>query len=231
MSEEVIVEAVPSTEQEQTQTPEVVASPESGTEQTTQEVDTAPQEKPKNDWVQRRIDQLTREKYEEKRAREAAETQLREYQQPAEGTQPTTVPDVYKAAEQIVKQREFDAACNKVFESGTAEFPDFESSLKTFGMLGGATPTFLEAVTAMDEGHKVIHYLGQNPEAAEKLLSLPPMRMAMELTRIEAKLSKAPPVSRAPSPITPLGGKSAPVEPEEFGSTAEYIAWKKAHKK
>jgi len=226
----------PTASTEQAQQPASEVSTEPGAEQTAVAVE--PTEKPKNDWVQRRIDQLTREKHEEKRQREALEAQLRTYQQPAQGQQqpaqqPAAQPDVVKAAEQLLKQRDFDAACNKVFDAGKTEFPDWDSSLKTFQMLGGASPDFLEAVTAMDAGHKVLHHLGQNPEAAERLLSLPPLRMAIELARLEATVGKStpPPVSSAPAPITPVGGKSAPVEPEEFASTADYIAWKKRNRK
>jgi len=226
----------PTSSTEQAQQPASEVSTEPGAEQTAVAVE--PTEKPKNDWVQRRIDQLTREKHEEKRQREALEAQLRTYQQPAQGQQqpaqqPAAQTDVVKAAEQLLKQRDFDAACNKVFDAGKTEFPDWDSSLKTFQMLGGASPDFLEAVTAMDAGHKVLHHLGQNPEAAERLLSLPPLRMAIELARLEATVGKStpPPVSSAPAPITPVGGKSAPVEPEEFASTADYIAWKKRNRK
>ncbi|VVE31533.1 hypothetical protein PEP31012_03704 [Pandoraea eparura] len=236
-AQQVEVENVtPTASTEQAQQPVTETSTEPGTEQTAAAVEPTAQEKPKNDWVQRRIDQLTREKHEEKRQREALEAQLRQYQQPATDQSSAANPpvqDVYKAAEQLVKQREFDSACNKVFEAGKTEFPDWDSSLKTFGMLGGASPEFLEAITSMDAGHKVLHHLGQNPEDAERLLSLPPLRMALELARLEStvKQTKAAPVSNAPAPITPVGGKSAPVEPEEFASTADYIAWKKRQKK
>lgn len=236
-AQQVAVEDVtPTASTEQAQQPVTEVSAEPGAEQTAAAVEPTAQDKPKNDWVQRRIDQLTREKHEEKRQREALEAQLRQYQQPATDQSSAANPpvqDVYKAAEQLVKQREFDSACNKVFEAGKTEFPDWDSSLKTFGMLGGASPEFLEAITSMDAGHKVLHHLGQNPEDAERLLSLPPLRMALELARLEStvKQTKAAPVSNAPAPITPVGGKSAPVEPEEFASTADYIAWKKRQKK
>ncbi|HDR9033750.1 TPA: hypothetical protein QDB07_001207 [Burkholderia vietnamiensis] len=195
---------------------------------------TSQQEKPKNDWVQRRIDQLTREKHEEKRLREAAEARVRELQPTTEVTtaQPMTAEQVRAEAARLVAQEKFDAACNTVFDAGKAEFPDWDASLRTFQMLGGAPQEFLEAVTSMDAGHKVLHHLGQNPEEAERLLSLPPLRMALELARLESTVGQAKPapVSQAPAPITPVGGKSAPVEPQEFASTADYIAWRKRNR-
>jgi hypothetical protein len=228
-------ETVTPTELEQAQQPAEVST-EPGAEQTAAAVEQPQQEKPKSDWVQRRIDQLTREKHEEKRQREALEAQLRQLQPQTEhqpGQQMT--PDQIRAeAKRLIQQEKFDEACNSVFDAGKKEFSaEWDSSLRTFQMLGGAPAEFLEAVTAMDHGHKVLHALGQDPEAAERLLSLPPLRMALELARLEAKVAQASPpkqVSKAPAPITPVGGKSAPVEPAEFGSTAEYIAWKKRNK-
>lgn len=192
------------------------------------------QDKPKNDWVQRRIDQLTREKHEEKRQREALEARLREFQPDATtpAAQPMTADQVRAEATRLIAQEKFDAACNKVFDAGKTEFPDWDASLRTFQMLGGASQDFLEAVTSMDAGHKVLHHLGQNPEEAELLLSLPPLRMALELARLESTVGQAKPapVSQAPAPISPVGGKSAPVEPQEFASTADYIAWRRRNR-
>jgi hypothetical protein len=225
----------PTASTEQAQQPAEVST-EPGAGQTTEAVEQTQQEKPKNDWVQRRIDQLTREKHEEKRQREALEQQLQQYRQPAEQTQQPnqrqmSADDVRAEAKRLIQQEKFDDACNKVFDAGKTEFPDWDSSLRTFQMLGGASPEFLEAVTAMDAGHKVLHHLGQNPETAERLLSLPPLRMALELARLESTVGQAKPkpVSNAPAPINPIGGRSAPVEPEEFATTADQIAWWKKH--
>ena len=228
-------DVTPTASTEQAQQPVTENSTDPGTEQTAAAVDPTAQEKPKNDWVQRRIDQLTREKHEEKRQREALEARLRELQPPTEQqpAQQLTPEQIREEAKRLIQQEKFNEACNKVFDAGKSEFQDWDASLKTFGMLGGATPEFLEAVTSMDAGHKVLHHLGQNPDEAERLLSLPPLRMALELARLESKVGQAKPapVSNAPAPITPIGGKSAPVEPEEFGSTADYIAWRKRNRK
>jgi hypothetical protein len=225
----------PTASTEQAQQPAEIST-EPGAGQTTEAVEQTQQEKPKNDWVQRRIDQLTREKHEEKRQREALEQQLRQYQQPADNSQQPpqrqmSADEVRAEAKRLIQQEKFDDACNKVFDAGKSEFQDWDSSLRTFQMLGGASPDFLEAITAMDAGHKVLHHLGQNPEVAERVLSLPPLRMALELARLESTVGQAKPkpVSNAPAPINPIGGRSAPVEPEEFATAAEQIAWWKKH--
>lgn len=229
MTEEVLSTEAPAevvvTPTEQVQAPESTAQT-SGTEQT--EVAEKPKDSaPKGDWVQRRIDQLTREKHEANRRAEEAEARAAQVAPTAATPTAATPKDIDRAVEQRLRQRDFDSACNKVFEAGKKEFPDFDSSLKTFQMLGGAPAEFLEAVTSLDNGHKVLQHLGQDPDAASHLLSLSPLKMALELARLETSLGKAPSVSKAPAPITPIGSKSAPVEPDEFKSTAEYIAWRK----
>jgi flagellar biosynthesis GTPase FlhF len=228
------VEAVTPTEQEQAQLP-VEVDTESGAVQTAGAEEQQAQ-KPKHEWVQRRINQLANERKEALLRAEAAEARLRESspnQQPE--SRPMTQDEIRAEAKRLVQQERFDESCNKVFDAGKTEFGgEWDSSLKTFQMLGGASPDFLEAITSMDNGHKVLHALGQDPETAERILSLPPLRMALELARLEAKAGTSAPtpkqVSKAPAPITPVGGKSAPVEPAEFASTAEYIAWKKRNK-
>jgi hypothetical protein len=236
-NEETAVEAQAGTptEQEQAQQPASEVSTEPGAEQTAEHVEQQSQEqqKPKNDWVQRRIDQLTREKHEAIRRAEAAEARGREQGDGQHSnTQQRQPTDIDAAVEARLREREFNSACNKVFEAGKSEFAsEWDSSLRTFAMLGGAPNEFLDAITSMENGHKVLHALGQDPEAAERVLSLPPLRMALELARIETKVGQAKPqsVSKAPPPINPIGGRSAPVEPAEFATTAEQIAYWKKH--
>jgi len=235
--ENTLQEAVTPTELEQAQQTAQEAASESVAEQPTEQVEQTQQQEPQpKSWTERRIDRLTWEKNEEKRQREAAEARLRELQ-PQAATQPgqALTPDQIRVeAKRLIEQERFDDACNKVFDAGKTDFGnEWDSSLRTFQMLGGASPDFLQAITSMDHGHKVLHALGQDPETAERVLSLPPLRMALELARLEAKVSQSAPkpqVSKAPAPITPVGGKSAPVEPAEFASTADYIAWKRRQK-
>jgi hypothetical protein len=223
----------PTASTEQAQQPAEVST-EPGAGQTAEQIEQqTQQEKPKNDWVQRRIDQLTREKHEALRRAADAEARASQGQQNGEqSAKPMTREEIRAEATRMLQEEKFNDACNKVFDAGKGEFGnEWDSSLRTFQMLGGASPEFLEAVTAMDAGHKVLHHLGQNPEVAERLLSLPPLRMALELARLESTVGQAKPkpVSNAPAPINPIGGRSAPVEPEEFATAAEQIAWWKKH--
>lgn len=228
------------TDTEQAHTP-ADTSTESGTEQTAQGTE-QPQEapKPKTDWAQRRIDQLTREKHEERRQREALAARLAQYQQPTE--QPSGQQPVPQDIDQLVEQRaaqrladqNFNQACNRVFQEGVKADPNFETNLRVLKSVGEIGREFLEVVTDMDEGHKVLNHLGANPDEADRILSLPPLKQARELAKLEATLGKAappPPVSKAPAPITPVGSKAAPIDPDSFATTEDYIAWRKQNRK
>ena len=227
------LETATPTDQEQAHTSEEVSQvtdtgqTAEGTEQPQEPKETP---KPKTDWAQRRIDQLTREKYEERRQREALEQQIAAQRPPAEqGQQPPATADAIRAeAQRIVAQERFNDACNRVFQAGVKESPEFETNLRTLQTVGEVSRDFLEAITEMDAGHKVLNHLGANPEVAERVLAMPPMKQAMELARIEASIAKSapPPVSKAPPPITPVGGRASPVEPENE-TVEQYIARRK----
>lgn len=167
-------------------------------------------------WFERRIGELTREKYEARRAaedatRRAQELEARIAQQP-QGEQPQTA-DVMSIAERIANERlaerEYEKAASSVVEQGKSEFPDFQRSIANLTMLG-MDDNFVQVAIDSEAPHKVIHYLGQeaNLDEAARILSLPPAKQARELARLEYKLNQPPPpkpVSKAPAPINPIG--------------------------
>ncbi len=170
-------------------------------------------------WVERRLGQLTAEKHEQRRAREAAEAEvvtLRERvaklfkpdqggEQPAnpapkpEATAPLSAAEidalVNKRAGEIESAKSFNKACDDVHERGTKEFgDDFESARKVLVSAYGediqSKPEFLQAIVANPDGHKVFYELGRNPQEAERILALAPVPMAVEISRLAASLSK-----------------------------------------
>lgn len=207
--------AVTPTEQVAEQVQEQVDGTSEATAEIVEETPEQAEEKAKKEpWFQKRIGELTREKYEAKRAAETAAQeakQLREYyEQVQQGNQPEGGPDVEsyvqaKAAE-MVAERGFNEACNKVFETGKAEFPDFERSVSNLQMVG-MNRDFLEVVSSSDAGHKVLNHLGNDLDEAARIAAMPPLQMARELTRLEYKLgqTQTKPVSKAPAPINPIG--------------------------
>ena len=205
-------------EQEAT-TVDEVTSPEATTGDEGETPETAEEKAKKEPWFQKRIGELTREKYEAKRAAENAahEAQkMREYvAQLQQGNQPDGGLDVEsyvtsKAAE-LVAERSFNESCNKVYETGKAEFPDFDQSVSNLQMVG-MNRDFLEIVSSSDAGHKVLNHLGNDLDEAARISALPPLQMARELTRLEYKLNQpqSKPVSKAPAPIKPIGAGGSP---------------------
>lgn len=202
---------------------------EQTTETTSQEASPNPEpekakEKSAPTWVQRRIDQLTSEKWEERRAREQIEAEnqrlraMFEAQQRGEEVPPQrqAAPfndDVVRAkAEELVRAKQFNDDCNRAYEAGKSEYPDFDDTLRNYQMLGGLPPALVEAALATEKPHEVLYRLGKDPEEAARVMSMAPTRMAVELAKIAyANPSKPKPVSKAPAPITPVDSAGAKV--------------------
>lgn len=171
---------------------------------------------------QARIDELTREKYEERRKREALEAEIealraaqqrgQEGEQPAKRTDDvvpaSVVPElVQREAEKIAAQRQFDNDCNLAFMKGKAAHEDFEDALSTFGSLGGLQRDVVEDALATDAAHDVLYALGKDPDEAARILKLPRAKRIAEFTKMTLKAAPAAkPVSRAAAPIKPVGG-------------------------
>jgi len=185
------------------------------------------QEPKRTPWFQTRIDELTRARHEERRRADEAQQQALRFQQQLTALQQGYQPDqqqpqhqgqevdVHTLAQQeatrMVADQRFNEQCNKVYRDGMAAFPDFGQSVANLQMLG-AGREFLELATSSDAGAKLLHHLGTDLDETARLLMLPPVQMARELTRLEFKLGQpaAPkPISKAPAPITPLGSSAS----------------------
>lgn len=219
-------EAVETSATETAPAPDTEQDPQSKEEETP-----APKHKP---WFQERIDQLTREKHEARREAESYRTIVDSLNR-GERTEANPNVDVDALANtkavELVKAQQFNDKCNAVYTSGTTEFSDFDQTLANFSMLGGLPSHVLEAVTQLPDAHKVLHSLGQDMDAAARILSLPPVPMAVELAKLSLSPRKTAPVSNAPRPITPIDGapKGEP-DPEKMGYK-EWEEWREAQLK
>lgn len=200
---------------------------------------------------QRRIDGLTREKWEERRLRIAAETRTKELEDklaaasapaPAAGATGAAAPIVAPApvnldnlvnerVAQLRKQEDFNSRCTDLNILGVKEFSDFRTAIDNFNIFGGlgAHPSVVQIAIALPDGHKVLHHLGSNLDEAGRILALPPMLQAMELTKLSAQM-KTNHISGAPAPISPLGGGSpnptvGPDANGDFPDQASFRAW------
>lgn len=208
------------------ETPAIENAPETGTEQTPEDAENLPEEPKRKPWFQERIDQLTREKYEERRRSETLEARLADTLADPEKARAAPPVDIDEVVNQRLAARQFDDKCNEVYSSGKSEFGDFDDTLGNFRMLGGIPQQVLEAVTQLPDAHKVLYALGQNMDEAARIVNLAPVPMAMALAKLAMSPVKAKPVSNAPPPIRPIDGTAKSTSSPDDMSTAEWIKWR-----
>jgi len=232
------------------QTAESLAAPEQAIETNTEAVqqgeqqagsqEAEQQQGKKHDspeWAQRRINELTRKRYEQQARADYLEREverLRATRQEADETQqPARQEDVEARAERLAEQkiaaRQQEAKIVELRSNGTKEFKaEFDTAMSTLQSLGAMDNdpqaiAFSAAVLESDVPHKVLHYLGTNPDEATRILSLSPVQQARAIGLIEARLATATPnppsVSKAPPPVKPVGSRSsAPTSLEHLPS-------------
>jgi hypothetical protein len=223
---------------EQVHEPVENQSTEATTEQPAEVVETPEEKAKKEPWFQKRIGELTREKYEAKRQADTAaqevqqvRDQLARLQQGDTTQQP--VGDVQtlvkQEAQRMVAEQTFNETCNKVYAAGKAEFPDFDQAVANLQMVG-VSRDFIELATTSDAGAKLLHHLGTDLDEAARIAALSPVQMARELTKLEFKLGQktVKPVSNAPAPISPIAGtKGGSKDPAEM-TDAEFANWRRS---
>ena len=115
-------------------------------------------------------------------------------------------PQVFQAeVQRQAQQIAFNKECDAVAAKGQAEYQDFPKAMQEYVALGGLTQPFLEAVLATDEPHKVLYELSKDKDKAFSIISLPPVRQAVEIAKFAGKLSSS---GNAPTPV--VRGTSAP---------------------
>jgi hypothetical protein len=238
MSDMTVVENLapePVVEDEAVTTPPVdeTAAPETADTDTTDdgEGDEQPRDekgKFKGDGVQKRIDELTR-------ARREAERQVEYWRGVATQTAPVEAadkpsrdqfadPDYYvealaewKAEQAVTKVQQQQAAQAAEHArqaswaareaEAKATMPDYDAVVPTSTV--PVKPHVVDALMDSEAGPALVYHLAKNPDVAERLNGMSPMRAAIELGRLETTLTapvvKAP--SNAPAPITPLNAQ------------------------
>jgi hypothetical protein len=86
-----------------------------------------------------------------------------------------------------------------------------------------------EVILQSDAGPDIAYYLKSNPTEMQRIASKPWAMQAKELGRLEERLAAgAVTVSRAPKPVTPVGGAAASgaVDPEKL-SMDDWVKWRR----
>jgi len=117
------------------------------------------------------------------------------------------------------------------FQAKAEEFamttPDFDEV--AFNPSLPVTDVMADALNLSDKGPEILYYLGKHPDEAARISRLSPVQSALEIGRLEAKLSLPQPrtVTKAPPPINPLSGGqgSLSVDPDKMTSD-EWRKWR-----
>lgn len=197
-------------------------------EETEEEVEAAPEEEeepkkpalPKG--VQKRIDKITRQRYEAERQVQELQQQLaqRPEPQPASTEKPTLEQFDYDDAkymealtdwkvEQALEARKQKEAETQQRSQQDQIYQEFESKRQHTLVQGiqayedfedvvldnpnlVITPQMAGIITDSEVGHEVAYHLGNNPDEAAKIAQLPPLKQAAAVAKIEARLSVKP---------------------------------------
>lgn len=219
--------------------------------QATSGVDTQ-QPKPKRDGgFQRRIDALTREKYQleaalraEREARQQpaqqpkGEPKREQFESYEEFIEARAAHVAEKAAEQRIaraneeqrRQTEVQRA-QSLAETWQAkqdkardEIEDYDDVVASSS--APVTAAMRDSIMESDIGPKLLHHIASHPEDAERISKLSPASQAREIGRLEAALLAPKPQPKAPEtrPIEPVGsGGGAPAGPSDKQSIKDWM--------
>lgn len=226
-------------------------------EETEESTDDKP-EKLKKSGIQKRVDQLTWKLREEERQRQELQAKLQQYEQrppePAKSVEFPTLESVdydeekYQAAvakyyetqadtalsrreqqrAEEAQQRELSEKISEFHAKGAKIADDYEE-LVTNNQSLPVTEAMRDALIAIDKGPEVLYHLASNPDDIFRIANLSPYAQAVEIGRLEARLSlpRSNKPSSAPPPVKPLtaGGESVSKNPDEM-TTKQWLAWR-----
>lgn len=99
-----------------------------------------------------------------------------------------------------------------LFAKGEDAFEDFTEVASNKHL--PVSETMTDALLESEDGHKVLYYLGQNPDEAGRIANLNDVAQVRELTKLELQLSKpastAKKPTRASEPMKPVKGGGSP---------------------
>jgi len=124
--------------------------------------------------------------------------------------------------------QELDEICEK----GRTKYADFNELVLTDDFK--FSDAELAAILLSDTAEDVLYYLGKHPEEAAEIAKLPPLKVAHEFGKIEARLHAPPPRKRttnAPEPITPVKTTGVTEKALEDMNPREYRAARESGRK
>lgn len=191
----------------------------------------APTSEEEKSAVQKRINAMTKEKYELKQKLAAAEAKLASQPVDPLTVTPETLQDlVHKEATRLAQETNFNNRCNSIFTEAVSKLPTFAEDINTLNSIGlVANKDLFDSVVESDVAADILVYLADNLEEAENLINLPVRSMYRELAKLEVKLADTPivakkPVSKAPAPIKPVASRGVVTEIDVEKNPSAWIA-------
>ncbi len=106
-----------------------------------------------------------------------------------------------------------ERAYNERVEKFLDDQPDFSKVVSQTDI--PLNQTMIDTIFGSDVGPQLTWHLVNNLDQAEKIASLDPVKTARELTRLEVQIQSKPnTVTKAPEPISEVGGAEGQPEPE-----------------
>lgn len=181
--------------------------------------------------LQRRIDRLTRDKYQLRAENDQLRAPRPENDDPDMNEEVQTRAQVL--AHEIAERKEFNKRCDDVYEKGKKASKNFDDAFKNFSEeIGGAfdakgnPSTVMSAILDADEPHKLVIYLNDNPDLSSELADLSPARQIRRIAQIEKEMGEKKTIepSKAPKPAQPVKGGAGESEPDPK-DTKRWIEW------
>jgi len=193
--------------------------------------------KPKKDGAQKRIDRLTREKYQLKAELDVIKRQLDGGQTRSNGVDRNQFESDQDYIEAVVEQRLAEKEARLEGERSAKKRDKIFAEAEKLGDFDREefaevtiTPVMAEAIMESDVAAQLVLYLNNNPDEADDIAALPKARQAAAIGRIEARLegdtkpAKAVSKSAAPEPIKPVADSKTSTGFRVGMSQAEYRA-------
>jgi len=196
-------------------------------------------------WATERISEISRQRREAEQRVQEREARIAELERKLAdqaaggeggggGAAPISQRAIEEMAERIadrkLTQRQHQDLVTRTESAGRKEFDDFDQVMEQFGHIGGIPAHMFQAVTRLENSHRVLYALGNDLDRAAELLKLDPVSMGIELAKLGGNVQQKPrtPLSRTPEPIeTPSGRSGAEKNPDEMDQD-EWFAWRES---
>lgn len=108
---------------------------------------------------------------------------------------------------------------------------DFDE-VTTAATMSPAHPEVKLLILSSEKGPELAYHLSKNPKVVQRLNEMSPFMAAREIGKLEASVSSATPrtVTKAPAPVEPLKGGTAPSKKPWDMSMAEYEVFRKGQR-